>query len=119
MSETALYTRILKLIRKSGGVAEKIHGDGFNRIGTPDILACVRGRYVAIETKSKGERATPAQERYLREVRQAGGIGAVVYDSNVVARALERDFLGCCAKCLGVIINKGSEDEGGHVGGCS
>lgn len=47
---------------------------------TVDFLCCVRGRFVAIETKIWPRKATPRQLRCLKLVRDAGGIGIVAYE---------------------------------------
>lgn len=47
--------------------------------GTSDILACIGGRFVAIEAKMPGNKTTPAQEAFLESVREAGGVAIVAY----------------------------------------
>lgn len=42
--------------------------------GTPDFLCCIRGRFVAIETKTKGRKPNPWQERALKAINEAGGV---------------------------------------------
>lgn len=79
MLESDLIRDILKYLRGLGCLAEKTHGGPHTRKGTADILACVRGRYVAIEAKVPGNRPTAAQEAFLADVRSAGGIGIVAY----------------------------------------
>jgi hypothetical protein len=51
---------------------------------TVDFLCCVKGRFVAIETKIWPRRATPRQMRCLTMVREAGGLAFVAYDISVV-----------------------------------
>jgi len=43
--------------------------------GTPDILACLRGRFIGIEVKKPGGKPSPLQRVQLRKIREAGGIG--------------------------------------------
>lgn len=45
-----------------------------SRPGCSDILACWRGRFVAIECKRPGNHCTFAQQQFLADVRRAGGI---------------------------------------------
>ena len=49
-----------------------------------DFICCVRGRYVAIETKTWPRKATPRQLAFLRGVQEAGGIAFVAYDMEAV-----------------------------------
>lgn len=46
--------------------------------GTPDILACVNGRFVGIEVKRpKGGRVTELQKHHLRRIQNANGLAFV------------------------------------------
>lgn len=46
--------------------------------GTPDILACVNGVFVAIEVKKpKGGVVSALQKSKLKKIRKAGGVGMV------------------------------------------
>lgn len=71
-------TAILRLLRRAGAFAEKTHGSAGTRIGMPDIIACYKGYYIALEVKVPGKHATVPQERVLEEIRTAGGWGEVV-----------------------------------------
>ena len=44
-----------------------------NKSGVPDILACLGGKFVAIEVKRPGEKARPLQLAQIRRIRSAGG----------------------------------------------
>ena len=57
-------------------------GTGFGPSGVPDIIACWRGRTLAIEAKAPGKRSntTTMQDRQLAESAAAGGIALVVDD---------------------------------------
>lgn len=68
----------------------KLHGiwyympvqNGMGVVGIPDIIACWRGRFLAIETKAPGKRnnTTANQERVLAEIAAHDGIAIVVDD---------------------------------------
>lgn len=51
--------------------------------GTPDIIACINGVFVAIELK-RGETVTvdPLQEWTLKKIVEADGIAAIAYPEN-------------------------------------
>ena len=61
--------------------------------GTPDILACVAGRFVGIEAKAGSNKPTALQIKALRDIEQAGGLALVINESNL-------DYL---KECLGDI----------------
>jgi hypothetical protein len=60
---------------------------------TVDFLCCVKGRFVAIETKIWPRRATPRQLACLKSVRDAGGIGFVAYEVEAMQSNLKVLFL--------------------------
>jgi hypothetical protein len=47
--------------------------------GHPDIMACLRGKIIAMEVKVQGGRTTALQERFLKRITLAGGLSAVVH----------------------------------------
>ncbi len=74
-SETALSVACQKRIRVDwAGEVLKVHGSASQAAGTPDLLACVRGRFVAVELKQPGARPTPLQMKRLRSWAKAGAI---------------------------------------------
>lgn len=61
-----------------GSYYRKTHGSLFSKAGTPDILACVNGRFVAIEVKrAEGGEVSPLQKANIKLIRKAGGIAFV------------------------------------------
>jgi len=57
----------------------KIHGgDDYQENGISDILGCYHGRFVAIEAKQPGGKASPLQLLFLKDVKKAGGFAAIV-----------------------------------------
>ena len=56
--------------------------NGMGRHGIPDVIACLNGRFVAIECKAPGKRANTSalQDRELAGITAAGGVAVVVDD---------------------------------------
>jgi Holliday junction resolvase len=48
----------------------------------PDIIACVNGRFLAIECKAGGNKPTALQVREIENIRSAGGVAVVVNEEN-------------------------------------
>jgi Holliday junction resolvase len=48
----------------------------------PDIIACVNGRFLAIECKAGGNKPTALQTREIELIRLAGGVAVVVNEAN-------------------------------------
>jgi hypothetical protein len=57
----------------------KIHGGPFSEVGTPDLLCCYKGRFLALEVKQRGNTTTLVQDLFLRRIREAGGVAGVIY----------------------------------------
>ena len=53
---------------------------GYGRSGVADIVACVAGKFLAIECKAPGKKPTALQLREIDRVRLAGGTAVVVSD---------------------------------------
>jgi Holliday junction resolvase-like predicted endonuclease len=74
MSESDIsHTIINRLNATPGCHAIKFHGDQ-HRIGECDILACVRGHFVAIEVKKGDEKSKPVQRSVQWMWRRAGAL---------------------------------------------
>ena len=58
-------------------------GMGLGRAGIPDIIACHRGRFIAIECKAGDNQPTALQSRELEAITNAGGLAFVVRESNL------------------------------------
>lgn len=59
-------------------------GGPFGRAGTPDLLCCINGLFVAIEVKSDGHQMlTQKQAHECRRISKAGGITCVIKGKDV------------------------------------
>lgn len=67
----------------------KEHGGMYGTAGIPDIIACVKGRFLAFEVKTDTGRATALQESVIRKIKEAGGTAAVVRSADEVRRIIE------------------------------
>ena len=56
---------------------------GYGRSGVPDIVSCIRGRFVAIECKASGNRPTALQEREIDSIRRSQGVAMVIHENNI------------------------------------
>jgi Holliday junction resolvase len=57
--------------------------DGFGRSGVPDIIACYKGLFIAIECKSGKNVPTMLQKHNMDLIRQAGGYTTIINESNI------------------------------------
>lgn len=56
--------------------------NGYGRAGIPDFVACVNGKFFAIETKANGNKPTPLQIREIESIRRNNGVAVVVDETN-------------------------------------
>jgi hypothetical protein len=56
---------------------------GYGRAGIPDIIACVRGRFLAIECKAGKGQTTALQDRELERIEDSGGFAIVIREDNL------------------------------------
>lgn len=97
-TEADIQRVILRYLAFRGVLATRVNSgaikteDRFFRLnsspGCSDILACHKGRYIALEVKRPGKKPTAKQEGFLAAVRTAGGVGAVVTSVGDVERIL-------------------------------
>ena len=57
--------------------------NGMGRMGIPDLICCLHGRFVAIEAKAGRGRPTALQIRALRQIEEAGGLSLVINETNL------------------------------------
>lgn len=50
--------------------------------GTPDIIGCINGYFIAIELKTDSGELDPLQEFVLNQIAESGGVGLVVTPKN-------------------------------------
>lgn len=84
--ESALQRSCQRIIRKYGGYVFKNNGNIFTEKGRPDLVACVKGKFVGIELKRENhmEEVSDAQKIVGRQIQAAGGIWIATDDANVV-----------------------------------
>lgn len=68
--------------------------NGMGRVGAPDFMVCLGGRFFGIETKAPGKRGntTPNQKRELAAIDAAGGIALVIDDVSQLDDLLETHY---------------------------
>ena len=78
MRESALQRQIIRYLRERGAYVFKVVGSPLQQRGTPDLLVCWQGKFIALEIKVPGEKATLLQDHEIHKIREAGGRGLVV-----------------------------------------
>ena len=78
-AEKNFENKIKAYLKSIGAYFIKTHGDRFSRVGTPDIIACVNGHFVAVEVKAENGKPSDLQLYHLDEIRKAGGHSFLLY----------------------------------------
>ena len=90
-------SRLQRSIRKALGASFpgsfwfKVHGGPFVG-GIPDLVGCVRGRFIALEVKRPGKRATILQLTTINLINSAGGVATVVTSVDEAIQAVVRSI---------------------------
>ena len=81
MSEKSYENKIKRYLKEKGIYYVKYFGCGYSTSGTPDILACVNGYFLAIEVKAQNGVPSELQLAKIDDIRKAGGFAYVAYPS--------------------------------------
>ena len=93
-TESALRDQVVKWLRTQERVwVVKVHGSMYGAAGTPDLLLCVAGRFVAIELKTLTGRLTTLQRATIEKIAAAGGVVGVARELSEV-QEIVLDVLG-------------------------
>lgn len=57
--------------------------NGMGRMGIPDIICCLDGRFIGIETKAAKGKPTMLQLKALAEIHNNGGLALVINETNL------------------------------------
>jgi len=90
MDRDALSRMILSFLRERGAWAFRVHGSPLLNEGIPDILACYRGKFLALEVNRTDRRLSKLRKIELVRLFRAGGVSAVVYSVADVQRLLDK-----------------------------
>ena len=79
VNEKLFENKIKDYLKSIDAYFIKTHGDRFSRVGTPDIIACVNGHFVAVEVKAENGKPSELQLYHLEQIRKAGGHSFLLY----------------------------------------
>lgn len=88
-SEASLQRKCQAIIRKYGGYVFKNNGNMFTESGRPDLVGCLKGKFIAIELKREGhmKELSEAQKIVGQKILNAGGIW-IATDEAIIVEAL-------------------------------
>lgn len=92
--EKRIENQIKRYLDSIGAWHIKTHGSMFSKAGTPDIIACVKGKFVAIEVKRpEGGKISELQKYHINAISEAGGLAFVSRSLEETKRYFETNHL--------------------------
>ena len=93
-SEKAFENKIKQYLKSQNIWHVKFFANRMTKVGVPDILACVNGRFVAIEVKAEKGKPSEIQLWNIEKIKDSGGIAMVLYpDQFDIFKDLIQDIL--------------------------
>lgn len=86
--EKKVKDAVKKLLNAHGAYYFSPVTGGFGTSGVPDIVACIKGKFIGIETKAGKGKATALQEKNLMNIMGTGGIAVLVNEGGIGALTL-------------------------------
>lgn len=77
--EKMFETKIKSHLDKCGAYHVKFFANSYTKVGVPDVLVCLNGKFVAIEVKAPNGKPSALQIHNLEQIRDAGGYGLLLY----------------------------------------
>lgn len=74
MKESKLQQECIKYLKSQGIYYINIHGGGWAAKGAPDLIACIKGQFVAFEFKVRDNDMQPDQRLHKKRIEANGGL---------------------------------------------
>lgn len=81
--EGAVKDRCKRLLSAAGAFHFMPVSNGMGRMGIPDLICCLQGRFLAVEVKAGKGRPTQLQLKALHQIDEAGGVALVINETNL------------------------------------
>jgi len=81
--EKKVKDKVKKLLAEHGAYYFMPATGGYGKSGVPDLVACIKGRFIGIECKANGGKPTALQEKNLMDIINVGGISILVDETGI------------------------------------
>lgn len=81
-AEKNFENRIKSFLKENNIWFVKFFANGFTKSGVPDILACIKGKFVGIEVKAEKGKPSALQIFNKEQIEKSGGIAYILYPKN-------------------------------------
>jgi Holliday junction resolvase len=90
--ESKVKLAVVKLLKQYGVYFFFPATHGYGRSGVPDIVCCIKGKFLAIECKAGKGEPTALQQREMMQIHQAGGMAMVVKEDLTLLEFLLKEL---------------------------
>lgn len=87
--EKKLQDKVVRYLRDRGIYYLNLYGDGRSGKGKPDIIACIKGKFVALELKFGANDMQADQVIHKRRIERSGGLHYTPYSLDEVIKIVE------------------------------
>ena len=87
--ESKLDKKIQDYCEKNNIWVMKVWGNGMQRSGIPDLIMCVDGAFVALETKIGYNKASKLQEYEIKKINESGGYASTCYSMDEFLKTVD------------------------------
>jgi hypothetical protein len=81
--EAKVKALVKRVLTKHGAYFFMPATHGYGSSGVPDIVACMRGRFIGVECKANGGKPTALQMKNLMQIVDHGGIALLVDETGI------------------------------------
>jgi hypothetical protein len=81
--EAAVKAKVRKILQSHKVYHFMPAANGYGRVGIPDFICCVNGKFLGIECKAGGNKPTALQKLEIEAIIEAGGTALVVNEENL------------------------------------
>ena len=99
--EAKVKAKVTLLLKRHGVYHFTPVTGGYGISGIPDIICCVRGRFLGIECKAGRGKTTTLQDFNIANIRRNGGVAIVVNEQNIADVEAVLDTLGKVDEAVG------------------
>lgn len=90
--EAKVKLAVVKLLKQYGAYFFFPATHGYGRSGVPDIICCIKGKFLAIECKAGKGEPTELQKREMNQIQAAGGMAMVVKEDLTLLEFLLKEL---------------------------
>jgi len=81
LTEKQFQNNVIEFLKSQNIYHIKIWGGGYQKAGIPDLICCIRGKFMALELKTEKGTPTVLQKYNLFKIQEAGGYARILRPS--------------------------------------